>query len=259
MKKYLACLRIPHYLKNLIVFLPLFFNKSICNGGLLLKTLGGFVVFCCLSSSIYIINDINDIDYDRLHEKKKNRSIASGEVEVRKAIVLAISLVVSGFLVCFLIRTSWVDLIWPMLYFVINVIYSMGGKHIPIFDISILSAGYPIRLIYGGEICGISISRWLFLTVICISLFLGIGKRRGEYNREGNITRPVLEKYNQSWLDGELYMTLGLGIMFYSLWAVEKSINLVYTVPIVLVISMYYSFIITNKNDGDPINTFIGN
>lgn len=150
--------------------------------------------------------------------------------------------------------------IFLIIYLGINIIYTLVGKHIPVLDIVCLGAGYPLRLLFGGVICNIQVSSWLFLTIVCLSLFMGIGKRRGEYvDNSAMNTRPVLDHYTLTWLNGQLYFMLGLGIVFYSLWAIEKSIELVYTVPHVLIISMYYSLLIVKETDGDPINTIFNN
>ena len=259
MKNYLKLLRVTHYIKNLIVFMPLFFNKSLGHLDLLARCSLGFLVFCFISSSIYIFNDIKDFEKDRKHPTKCNRPIASGVISKRMAIITLIVCVLVA--ICFLIvsKPSITSCIYIVLYFVINIIYSIGGKNIKVIDIVCLCSGYPIRLLYGGAICGIEVSSWLFLTVLSFSLFFSIGKRRGEYSLDStNITRPVLSQYSIDWLDGIMYTSLGLGIMFYSLWAVEKSSKMVFTVPIVLIISMYYSLRVIKETEGDPVNTLLG-
>lgn len=256
-KKYISCMRIPHYIKNLIVFFPVFFNKSLMNVELILLCFKEFIGFCVLSSAIYVINDIQDIDHDRKHDRKKNRPIAAGEISIPRAYCFAIILIMFSVILFCQTYVSWRSCIWPILYFVINIGYSYGGKHIPVLDIILLGAGYPIRLMYGGIICEISISSWLFLTVICLSFYFAIGKRRGEWKLTENITRPVLQYYSKSWLDEELHLMLGLSIMFYSLWAVEKSEKMAYTVPLVLTICIYYDLLIYSRTDGDPINTLL--
>jgi len=260
MKQYIECLRIPHYIKNLICFFPLFFNGSLFQIGLFINCTIGFFVLCLISSAVYIFNDIHDKDRDKLHRSKNKRPVAAGTVSIRHAYMLAGLLVMISATVCLVSGLSGKAAICLGIYTLINVFYTIYGKHRPILDILCLSSGYPLRLLYGGFLCGIKVSSWLFLTVLCLSLFMGIGKRRGEFIEEnaGN-TRPVLEQYSLTWINGQMYFMLGLGIVFYSLWAIEKSSQLVYSIPIVLVITMYYNLLILKDDEGDPVSTVLGN
>lgn len=258
MKKYLSCMRIPHYVKNLIIFLPAFFNMSFFKSEIMIRSLVGFLGFCFLSSGIYIFNDINDVERDKEHVSKKKRPIAAGAVSVRQAYLLSVLLSIMSF--CFFALESQIStLIWPFLYLGINILYSSWGKNVPIIDVVMLSTGYLVRLMYGGAVCNIEISMWLFLTVISLSFYFALGKRRGEYAALSNNSRPVLHSYSFIWLNGELYMMQGLSILFYALWSIEKSEIMVYTVPLVLIICMYYDHLIITKTDGDPIETLMKN
>ena len=163
--------------------------------------MSGFLAFCCFSSIVYIFNDIQDADRDRLHPKKKYRPIPSGEISIGQAVRTAFLLFIAAMLLLVWIEASFFSLFCLGLYLCINIVYSCGGKHIPVLDVVLLGAGYPIRVQFGGDICGIAISSWLFLTVLCLSFYLGLGKRRGEYVKVANAsegqktTRPVLAKY----------------------------------------------------------------
>ena len=128
-------------------------------------------------------------------------------------------------------------------------------------DIAILVSGFLLRVLYGSEIMGIEISNWLYLTVISMSFYLGLGKRRNELvkSTEGT-TRKVLQFYNHSFLDKNMYMCLALTITFYSLWSVDPltisrigNSNLFWTVPLVILICMKYSLTIEGNSDGDPV------
>ncbi len=265
MKKYLKLMRVSHYIKNMLIFMPLFFSERITEPILFMRTALGAVGFCFICSFIYIFNDIRDIEKDRLHEEKKMRPLASGAVSKKKACIIGGALLILAAAVLILSGANIGVWICCIVYILINIAYSCGLKNVPVADIAILGAGYPLRVIYGGFLSGIEISSWLFLTTLCISFYLGLGKRRGElskYAGSGNnggavSTRPVLDKYDINYLDNHMYLTLGLGIAFYSLWALEKSQLLVYTVPIVLLIIMKYNLILSKDADGDPINTVL--
>lgn len=253
-----SLLRIKHYVKNLLVFCPLFFNRQIMNTYLFNRALGAFIAFCLISSFIYIINDIKDIEKDRIHPVKRNRPLAAGLISVSAAYLLAFILGVSAALILFRMNSPWMVYMYCMFYVFINIVYSFGGKNVPVLDVAILSSGYPVRVLIGGVITGIEVSSWLFLTILCLSLYLALGKRRGELKRseivEGN-TRPVLEQYELNFLDGHMYLCLGLGIVFYSLWSIEKSMQFVFSVPLVLLICIHYNFVMYTKTDGDPVTT----
>ena len=264
MKEYLKLVRVRHYVKNLLVLFPCFFAGEMGNLGLLLKNLYAFITLCLSSSFIYIMNDIRDRERDKLHPVKKERPIASGRIPVRKAVAteVALFLGISGMLLLGGMGVAAIGCCCA--YVFINLLYSFWGKDIPVIDVAFLGSGYLIRVLFGGYVSGIPVSSWLFLTVVCISFYLGLGKRYGELmqGREGSIgrengrgaTRLVLEKYTTPYLEGQMYLCLGLGIVFYSLWAIERMTALIYTVPVVILICMKYNLLVAHT-DGDPVDT----
>jgi 4-hydroxybenzoate polyprenyltransferase len=263
-KKYLKLIRVHHYIKNILIFLPLFFSKNLFNKELFFNNFMGFASFCFIASVVYIINDIQDIEKDRLHSKKKYRPIASGQVSIPSAWCIALLTIVLS-IVCNYISAknniySWIIL---ALYLFTNYLYSIKLKNVPILDITILVSGFLLRLLYGSVITNIEISKWLFLTVMSISFYLGLGKRRNELKQE-NSTRKVLESYSPEFLDKNMYICLGLTIVFYALWAVDAQTitrlgtdSLIWTVPLVLIISMKYSLNVEGKSDGDPVDVIL--
>ncbi|AWK50029.1 prenyltransferase [Clostridium beijerinckii] len=265
MKKYLKLMRVQHYLKNVLIFLPLVFSQNLFDIELLKKTILGFFSFSILSSIVYIVNDINDVEKDRKHPKKCNRPIASGDISVKSAYKLAIFILIIGiifnFFACGFSIMSWVFIIT---YLIINFAYSMGLKNLPIIDVSILVSGFLIRVLYGSSITGIETSKWLYLTVIAMSFYLGLGKRRNEYQNQGDKTRNVLKYYNHDFLDKNMYMCLGLTIVFYALWCVDpvtierySNSNIVWTVPLIMLICMKYSLNVEGESDGDPVSVVL--
>ncbi len=258
--KYLKLMRIKHYLKNVLIFLPAFFGGILFNDDVLLKLLVMFISFSLTSSIIYIINDINDRESDKKHPIKCKRPIASGKVSVIDATILAVLL----FFIVLVLLYSFDLLFNPgtlllLLYFVLNIGYSFGLKNIPLLDIIILVSGFVIRVLYGGISLDITLSNWLILTILTISFYLSLGKRRNEIQKNGSNSREVLKYYNKEFLDKNMYMFLAVTIVFYSLWAVDVNtiINtsnlLIWTVPIVMIIMMKYSMDIEGNSYGDPI------
>lgn len=251
MKNYFALLRCKHYIKNVLIFVPLVFSGKLNNAGYIWEYTWGFISFSLLSSCVYIINDLNDYEYDTENLLRRKRPIASGAVSKRQAFLILyffLALVV----IIGIISLNFFCIIYELLYLLINILYSVAKmKNIPIVDIIMVASGYLLRVLYGGAVASITISPWLMLTTISFAIYLAIGKRWGELRKE-TIQRPVLSKYSESFLEKNMYLFLSTGIVFYSMWAIENNKVFVYTVPLVLFILMYYNWLI-EKKDGDPI------
>ena len=259
---YIKLMRPKHYIKNFLVFMPLIFSGLFFNNHLLLKTIIGFICFCLTTSLVYIINDIKDKDNDKLHEIKKNRPIASGKVSIKNAIIelIILFIIVVSLLIIFKIDLTAIILLF--IYLIINLGYSFGLKNIPLIDIAIIVVGFLIRVLFGATIIKVDVSSWLYLTIITISFYLALGKRRNELQKNGNKSRKVLQFYNKSFLDKNMYMCLSMAIVFYALWAADKanaSGNSLYiwTVPLVIIISMRYSMNIEGDSQGDPTDILL--
>jgi decaprenyl-phosphate phosphoribosyltransferase len=241
LKAILKLFRVEHYLKNVLIFLPLFFNEQLLSWADLSIVIFGFIAFCLISSAVYIFNDIQDCEKDKQHPKKRFRRIASGVISVKLAFVLfGLSLAFS--LVFSLLTGHLSSLIYLSIYLLLNIGYSLGLKNKPLIDIAILSSGFLLRLMYGAVLGEVLISGWLYLTVISGSLYLGLGKRRNEFDRSEELgkTREVLKYYNYSFLDKNMYVYMALSITFYSLWALQYGSHLmVWTVPIIYYIHLY--------------------
>ncbi len=261
--KYLELMRPKHYIKNFLIFLPLIFSKNLGNVNLLLKVILAFLAFNFAASFVYIINDIKDVEKDKLHEKKKNRPIASGRISIKKATLFSIIILLCSFLFNYLaLKKLDLSYLYIILYIVINILYSFGLKNIPLVDIVILVTGFVIRVFYGANIINVDVSNWLYLTIISGSFYLGLGKRRNEIKRVGKDSREVLKYYTQSFLDKNMYMCLAISIVFYSLWTVDMNVLgknnlLIWTVPLVILILMRYSMNIENDSLGDPVDVIL--
>lgn len=256
-KQYLKLIRPFHWVKNILIFVPLFFSGQMLNMEKVTSLIGGFVAFSLVASSVYVLNDIQDVDKDRLHPTKRFRPIASGQVTIQQGYVLFGGLLVVAALILFGLSADshrFIPMIGlPLLYLISNIAYSNGLKNIPLLDVIIIAFGFIIRLFFGGVVSNVKISSPLFLTVVAASLFLGFGKRRNEL-RSGTKTRKVLKYYNIQFLDKIMYVCIDLSLVFYALWALNSySSYLVYTVPLAIIIVMDYCLIIENPDsDGDP-------
>ena len=255
--KYFRLLRIHHYVKNILVMAALGCSGKMFDDGKFFHALIGFTLFCMTSSAIYIINDIRDIESDKNHPVKCRRPLASGEVSVKSAIIIA-SVLVTGAVVISLYMFGVKPSLLPILYIAVNIAYSAGLKNIPILDIAILVSGFIMRLLYGALITEIEISHWLYLSIMAMAFYLALGKRRNELRMSLN-TREVLNFYTESFLDKNMYVCLALANVFYALWSVDEntvshynSRYLIFTVPVVFLICMKYSLDVERSSNGDP-------
>lgn len=260
-KDYIKLIRVKHWLKNFLIFIPLMFSTQILVVNKLLLTLIGFISFCFISSTVYIINDLNDVKKDRKHPIKKKRPIASGAVSKKEAIVIAGILFLISILLNIFVIKELVCLIFILLYLLLNICYSRGLKNVAIVDVVILVSGFVIRVVYGAFINGIIISNWLYLTVMAGSFFMGFGKRRNEAIKQGSKSRKVLKYYTKEYLDKFMYICLILAIVFYSLWSIDiETIDrignnyMIYTIPFLLVIVMRYCLHMEGDSFGEPID-----
>lgn len=268
-KEYLKLMRIKHYFKNILIFLPLFFSGELFNISKIGCCLIGFIVFSLIASFVYIVNDIRDIENDRKHPVKKNRPLASGKISKKHGIIFAIVLICFAYIlntIMFLVKIVPINgyimsSIFITLYILINIAYSFGLKKQPIIDVVILVLGFLIRILYGSAITNIEVSNLLYLTVIAGSFYMGFGKRRNEIIKQGDTSRAVLKRYNKEFLDKNMYVCLTLSIVFYALWCVNANTiarmgnNLMaWTVPIVMIILMKYSLDVEGDSFGDPVD-----
>lgn len=254
MKKYLDLIRIKHWIKNILIFVPMICGKVLNKDNLYICILGS-ISFCFISSFIYIVNDIKDIDKDRLHDRKKYRPLASGIISKRLAVVIGIILMVMGIIINYIVTSSLLNISFYLLvgYLIINILYSYYLKNIVIIDVFLLSLGFILRVYYGASLIDIEVSNWLFLTIMCGSLFLGLGKRKKELISNSKV-RDCLSSYNEIFLDKFQYVSLTLMVVFYSLWSISHdSSYLVFTVPVIMILFMRYCLIMENKTEGDPV------
>ncbi len=228
---WLRAMRPKQWVKNILVFAAPVAAGALFDPRVLSNTLWAFVAFSMISASIYLINDVRDVDADRLHPKKRFRPIAAGELGKGPATVLAAITMAASLAIGF-----WVA---PMLgitlsvYWVLQVGYSMFLKHQPIIDLAMVAAGFLLRAVAGGVASGIALSQW-FLLVACFgSLYMVAGKRYSEMKELGSEagTRASLERYSLSYLRFVWAISCSIVIMSYSLWTFEQRDNELWGVP----------------------------
>ena len=214
----------PHqWVKNLFVLAPIFFAKNAGQTQLLLRALGAVTAFCLLSGAVYTLNDLLDVEADRVHEKKRHRPIASGQVPVPIAKGLLAVLVVSVFAgsAWFLSRGF---VLTAAAYFVLNVAYSLKLKKLPFLDVLCISAGFVLRVLGGGLAIDVKVSWYMFACTALLALFLGFGKRRHEIAQEhAGKQRKALEAYTARGLNIALFVTGSLTLATYVAYTLDKT------------------------------------
>ena len=268
-KDYIKLIRVKHWLKNILVFLPLFFSLGLLDKNKLILNIIAFFVFSFSSSIVYIINDIKDIESDRKHEIKKNRPLASGRIKIINAIYVIIFLsiiLILSIIFIYLRSHNILSILIPIIYILLNILYSYYLKHYPIIDVAILVSGFLLRVVYGGVVINVAVSIWMYLMVMFGSFYMGFGKRRNEIIKNGKDSRKVLQYYSKEFLDKNMYVNLTLAIFSYSLWCVDKvtiegtTSNYLYlTIPLVIIIFQLYSLNIERDSHGDPIEIILSN
>ena len=253
-------LRVKHWIKNFIVLLPAFFGGVFLQREILLRLIGGFFAFALCSSAIYVINDLCDIEKDRMHPVKCKRPLASGAVTKTEGIILCAAVTVLGLALDLAVCGITHGALIPVIYLLLNLLYSKSWKNKPVIDIVILVSGFVLRLYYGSCITGVRISSWLYLTLAALSLFMAFGKRRNEKRACGDTTRSVLALYTESFLSSSMYMYLGLFLVFYALWSVDEGAlpGMIYTTPFVSVMTMRYTYDLENDTHGNPVDMILG-
>jgi len=219
----LRLLRPRQWIKNLAIFAALIFSGQLFNPVLIQKVFYGFVVFCAMSSAIYVINDIFDVKKDRAHPFKKFRPLANKSIPIRTAIVIAFILTISSVFLSYFVAPAF--FVITIIYFLLHLSYSAFLKQIEIVDILTLAGGYILRVLAGEVVSGFHISAWLLLTTIALSLFLAIGKRRSELTLlvhytalQISTTRKTLSHYTEKLLDIYISVFATSAFVFYSLF-----------------------------------------
>lgn len=248
---YLQEIRINQWLKNIFVFVPLLFSKNLFDDKFF-TSVQAFFCFSIASSILYVINDLFDISLDKNHPFKKNRPIASGSLSKPEAYLLILILAIMLFLL--LNKMNFNFIVTIILFLTINILYSIWLKNVSILDIILISAGFMIRVISGALAIDVSISSWLILTTLFLSLFLAINKRIAELKISSDYTRKVLKFYSIEFLNQiSAISTAGL-IMSYSLYTVsDRTIaqfgteNLAFTV--IFVVFGIFRYILISQKD----------
>ncbi len=256
-KDIFSSLRLRQWLKNIFILAALVFDRQLTNIEAGLRTLLGVLIFSLLSSSVYVLNDIFDIQADRSHPVKKNRAIASGRLSIPLAIVIAVFLSMGSMTLAYFLSFDFFQIC--ALYLILNLAYSKWLKHIPILDVLIIASGFVLRVAAGVSLIQVErFSPWLYVVTTLLALFIGFGKRRAELSllaAEANQHRIVFDGYTLPFLDQLITIVSGTTIVAYSLYtfsAVNLPSNhaMMLTIPFVLYGIFRYLYLIQVKHEG---------
>jgi 4-hydroxybenzoate polyprenyltransferase len=250
-------MRPKQWAKNLLIFAPLVFDQKLTDPDALRNTFFGFVIFCLLSSSVYLINDIADVEADRKHPTKRNRPIASGKLSIPVAGIAAGFLLVASLLSAYFIDPLFAGL--ALGYLLLNLGYSFKLKHVPILDVLILASFYVIRV--GAGVLLVDVERfspWIYASTIFVALLIGLGKRRAEMTllqEDANAHRRVLEGYTIPYLDELIGIVCTATLLTYSLYTfsapnLPANHSMMLTIPFVIYGIFRYLFLVKVLGSG---------
>lgn len=253
----LKTMRPRQWTKNAFVLAALVFDRQLTNPTSLAHSLLGFALFCLVSSSVYIINDILDIEADRNHPEKRNRPIASGKLPVAYALAAAALILVISFPVAYWLSPGFAAI--TFVYLLLNLAYSNWLKNIPLIDVLVIAAGFVLRV--GAGVSLITVERfspWLYVVTILLALYLGFGKRRAELTllADGdNSHRRVLDGYTIPLLDQLITIVSSTTIIAYSLYTfsapnLPDNHSMMLTIPFVIYGIFRYLYLIQVKREG---------
>jgi len=242
-------IRPKQWVKNGFVFAPLIFSGEMFNPDALMHSGLAAFFFCVASSATYIVNDIYDIDLDRLHPKKsKSRPLASGIVSKNAALILLVALY-------FLLAIGYVVMPKVILiiaaYAILNLAYTFVLKHEPVIDIFTIAIGFVLRVIAGAAALNLNASAWMCVTTLCLALYLAAVKRRQELAKNGSESRKVLQKYSVALVDRYAEMSATGALLFYSMFVMSARPALIITIPLVLYGLFRYWYVVEALDGGE--------
>ena len=251
-KNYFLLTRPFQWVKNVIIFIPLIFAKKLFELDAFVLSFIAFVSFILASSIIYIFNDICDLEKDKKHPIKKNRPLANNSLKKKDAYLLIILL---GLLLLVLLKSNISILGIIIIFFILNIFYSLYFKNVIIIDLVIVSLSYVIRVLAGSIIINVALSAWLLICVFSTSLFLISFKRLAEIKISGFKSRPILKKYNNEILLKIVDVSAICSIIFYSLYTVFVNPNLIYTIPLIFLgfFRYYYLYYTAKTFEESPV------
>ena len=259
-------LRPQQWIKNLFVFLPLFFDRHLFDTGYFVPCILMFIAFSMASSGIYCFNDIHDAEADRNHHEKRNRPIASGKVSKTAGyIVMLVCFALSAAIMCFINRTVFLVV---GAYVVMNIAYTLCFKHIAIVDVFVIATGFVLRVLAGGVATGIHLTHWIVLMTFLLALFLAFAKRRDDvmaFENSGVAMRKTANRYNLRFLNTATSIVGSITMVCYIMYTVSPEVVERFGSPYVYLTSVfvlagiirYLQIMTVEVKSGDPTQVML--
>lgn len=257
--------RPKQWVKNLFVFLPLFFSGNLLNIEAGIDSLIAAVAFCFASSAIYCLNDLMDVDADRRHPQKRFRPLAAGAVSKSACITMTAVLVMLAELVLLLLPDGnlWPSFLVLTSYIVLNIAYCLKLKSYAVIDVVIVSFGFVLRVAIGGTSAAIYVSHWIIMMTFLLALFLALSKRRDDiviYNNTGDAMRRNVTRYNLEFISQASTLVSTIMLVCYIMYTVQPEVvarfnsdNIyITTIFVLLGILRYIQITVVDVRSGNP-------
>jgi 4-hydroxybenzoate polyprenyltransferase len=259
LKELIRLLRLHQYTKNIFIFAPLFFSFHLSYIDTY-NSISTFFLFSLIASSIYIFNDLMDVEEDKKHPTKRFRPLASGTISLNNAKIIITFLVVFTLIITYFFN---LELFYVLLfYFLLNIAYSLKLKHITIVDIFIIATGFVLRLFAGSVVIDVPLSMWIIIMTFLLALFLAIAKRRDDVllSAQGKETRKNIDGYNLEFVNASMILMSGVIVVSYILYTVSEDVierlntNYLYLTAffVILGIMRYMQITFVEANSGNP-------
>ena len=225
MRDYLQLMRIQQWMKNLFIFTPVIFAFQLFDLPSLFSALVAFISFSLAASSLYIYNDIHDIQMDKLHPRKRSRPIASGKIDIKQAYRISVVLAVSGLALAAFLGAGCMAVI--LVYLVINIAYTLKLKHIALIDIFCIATGFVLRVLMGGYATSIALSQWIIVITFLLAVFLALSKRRDDMLIfiNGGKVRKSIEGYNIKMIDYAMAISAAMVLAAYLMYCISPEVT----------------------------------
>lgn len=267
MKNIISLLRPTHWIKNLFIYLPLFFSAKFDDLNNISKLIPVFFIFSLTSSAVYVLNDLVDLKKDQQHPTKKNRPLASGKLSKNTALIVFTTILL--LIITLMIWRNNLPLTTVIIFYLSqNIAYSFILKNIAIIDVVVISIGFVLRLFAGSVVLHIELSQWIVIMTFQIAMLLGFAKRRDDvliYEKQGTISRLNITKYNLKFIDSVIIITAATTIVSYVMYTMSTEVmnrfgteQLFFTAIFVFLgILRYLQIIFVEENSGNPTKSLI--
>ena len=263
-------LRFRHWIKNFLIFAPLFFSQNLFNVNLLSKSIILFISFSLMASVVYCINDIVDLKEDRNHPTKKNRPLAAGKISLSRVIFLAIICCFTSLVLPAVFKINSFVYLVLLTYLIMNILYTMWLKKITLVDVFILAIGFVLRVVIGGVACDIVLSHWIIILSFMLALFLAITKRMNDVQikeSSGLDLRIASKGYTSEYLKILLGITGAISIVTYIMYTLSEEVIsrfqskhlYISTIFVLLALFEFLNVTIIKKESGNPTEVFYKN